>query len=369
MKRQKKTRKPEKNKTRKRIRRKYIGGNNTNFTTYNGNITDTDKNIYSGPYLTENGIMLKNGKGEMKYANGDVYSGNWESNQKSGQGSFSTKNDAYVYNGEWDKNQQNGKGNAKYANGDVYDGDWKNDFHDGTGKMTYANGSVYTGNWKDGKKNGNGTMTYANGSVYTGNWENGKKSGNGELKTTNKYVYNGYWKDNQQNGEGKATYANGDVYNGQWVNDMRNGKGIMKYKNKNVLKATWKEGTPDTTKEIKFTFEIVIGNISYNVLYKNATIQFLKKPQTETLPGGYAYNTEYTYDADNHTLSLDKNNTQEDRIGLNTIEHKSEAETENLLHAIEEVLYNAGIIQTTAFRKILKDIDDDDKFYSYPLSP
>ena len=34
----------------------------------------------------------------------------------------------------------NGKGEMKYANGDIYNGDWKNDEKNGKGEMKYANG-------------------------------------------------------------------------------------------------------------------------------------------------------------------------------------------------------------------------------------
>jgi len=47
-------------------------------------------------------------------------------------------------------------GIMKYANGDVYEGEWKNGKKEGQGVMTYANGNVYDGHWKNGKKEGEG---------------------------------------------------------------------------------------------------------------------------------------------------------------------------------------------------------------------
>jgi hypothetical protein len=201
--------------------------------------------------------------------------------------------------------------------------------------MKYANGSVYTGNWVFGSKHGNGKMKYANGSVYTGNWENGKKSGKGELKTTNNYVYNGYWKDNQQNGTGTATYANGDVYDGEWEKDK-----------------------PDTTKKIEFTFKIVIDNIPYNVLYENnnksrVTIKFLKDTEgTKTLPEGYEYGTEYTYNAYEHTLVLD--NPPPQGSVVSDKEALPPTQERKVLDAIEDVLFKHDIITKT---KIQDDKD------------
>ena len=40
----------------------------------------------------------------------------------------------------------------KYANGDVYVGNFKDDKKNGLGEMTYANGDVRSGFWKDDKE-------------------------------------------------------------------------------------------------------------------------------------------------------------------------------------------------------------------------
>ncbi len=44
----------------------------------------------------------------------------------------------------------------KYANGDVYIGDFKNDLIKGKGECKYANGAVYIGEYKNDKKEGKG---------------------------------------------------------------------------------------------------------------------------------------------------------------------------------------------------------------------
>lgn len=40
----------------------------------------------------------------------------------------------------------------RFANGDVYEGDFSNDQRTGEAKMTYANGDVYEGNFNNGKR-------------------------------------------------------------------------------------------------------------------------------------------------------------------------------------------------------------------------
>jgi hypothetical protein len=66
-----------------------------------------------------------------------------------------------VYDDDWLNEMRNGKGTLRYANGDVYEGYRLEDNSNGTG----ANGNVYEGDWLDEKRNGKGTLRYANGDV------------------------------------------------------------------------------------------------------------------------------------------------------------------------------------------------------------
>ena len=42
----------------------------------------------------------------------------------------------------------------KFANGDVYEGEYLNDLRHGKGKLTHANGIVYDGAWVSGTRAG-----------------------------------------------------------------------------------------------------------------------------------------------------------------------------------------------------------------------
>jgi hypothetical protein len=42
-----------------------------------------------------------------------------------------------------------GRGVFKFANGDMYDGDWKDNYMHGRGFFKYADGSSYEGEWKN----------------------------------------------------------------------------------------------------------------------------------------------------------------------------------------------------------------------------
>jgi hypothetical protein len=58
-----------------------------------------------------------------------------------------------VYEGEWKDGVRDGRGILMYANGNVYEGEWKDSVRDGRGILMYANGDVYEGKYdvRDGK--------------------------------------------------------------------------------------------------------------------------------------------------------------------------------------------------------------------------
>uniref|UniRef100_A0A0G4H3Z3 MORN repeat-containing protein 5 n=1 Tax=Chromera velia CCMP2878 TaxID=1169474 RepID=A0A0G4H3Z3_9ALVE len=90
-----------------------------------------------------------------------------------------------------------GKGTTRYAEGDVYTGEWRDDKRRGKGTVTYvsAKGSVveekYEGDWVNGKMHGHGKYIYADGGVYEGDWYDGKMHGKGTYVFPNGNVYEG----------------------------------------------------------------------------------------------------------------------------------------------------------------------------------
>ena len=42
---------------------------------------------------------------------------------------------------------KNGKGILKFNNGDIYDGDWRDDEKNGKGIYQFSNGDSYEGDW------------------------------------------------------------------------------------------------------------------------------------------------------------------------------------------------------------------------------
>ena len=116
----------------------------------------------------------------------DTYEGEWEDDQRCGEGVMKYAN-GDVYEGNWGPGGQFGvrcgQGRCTYANGDVYEGEWQNDMRCGIGICSFANGDVYEGEFADDGQDGEGICKYQNGDVYTGMWARGKRNGEGECST------------------------------------------------------------------------------------------------------------------------------------------------------------------------------------------
>jgi uncharacterized protein YegL len=68
-----------------------------------------------------------------------------------------------------------GRGDGKYADGSLYSGEWKNGFRDGHGVFRDIDGSVYKGAWLNDRKHGVGVLQHPNGVAQEGEWMNGKR--------------------------------------------------------------------------------------------------------------------------------------------------------------------------------------------------
>ena len=87
----------------------------------------------------------------------------------------------YYGNGNWINGNANGKGVLKFKNGDVYDGEFKDNNIYGKGKFTKKNGDVYKGDFKYGVINGKGEYTNFLGDTYFGEFLSVKKHGLGKI--------------------------------------------------------------------------------------------------------------------------------------------------------------------------------------------
>jgi hypothetical protein len=63
------------------------------------------------------------------------------------------------YVGDWKRDLCNGKGVMRFTNGDIYDGWWKDDQIHGHGIYKWENGNIYDGQWSNGNMHGEGVVS------------------------------------------------------------------------------------------------------------------------------------------------------------------------------------------------------------------
>lgn len=143
-----------------------------------GKLTMKGRGIYEGDFY-RNKIT---GRGVFTYWNAVEVDNN---EAKDDGSSINTNNDTvqnhalqnggrYLsYKGEWVDFKKHGKGELVFANGDVYTGDFRKDMRAGFGLMVFASGKRYSGEWKKDYPHGPGRVSYPNGEVYEGVWRHG----------------------------------------------------------------------------------------------------------------------------------------------------------------------------------------------------
>ena len=84
-----------------------------------------------------------------------------------------------VYTGEYRAGKRTGQGLCYFANGDLYTGAWNNDLIEGFGRYHYNTGRAFEGNFKAGKREGRGKFQLLNGMVDIYRYVDDKRVGDG----------------------------------------------------------------------------------------------------------------------------------------------------------------------------------------------
>lgn len=237
----------------------------------------TDEEDSLGPTAAE--VMIPHGNGMMTYADGSIYTGDWQSGKKVGRGKLTQPNgqinegefsndvqtgsgtqsspDGFLYTGSFSQGTFHWSGEIRYSNSDVFQGEFANGLREGKGVYKVSkDGSCQYGTWVKDKITGIGSATdlfltclpvtlkcfpdplaksieksnrfdNVRGS-YTGPLFDGLPAGeNGICRYEDKSEYKGEWKVGKRNGYGTYIFANGDEYIGKWVGDKRCGFGRL----------------------------------------------------------------------------------------------------------------------------------------------
>ncbi len=153
-------------------------------------------------------------------------------------GKLFRKKDAAVmaidrYEGDLVNDVREGRGKMIFASGNVYNGQWKNGMMHGLGEFVFAaTGERYVGDFVNGTLHGQGKLYYVSGLVYDGGFVKGKREGGGTLIYPNGDRYEGSWLVDKICGYGKFYYADGRVYRGMFF-DNKMTDGFLTTKNSN----------------------------------------------------------------------------------------------------------------------------------------
>lgn len=124
--------------------------------------------------------------------------------------------------------QRHGLGVYKYANGDVYEGQFKDGYMHGKGLYRFSDGDTYEGDFSDGVMHGKGIFKYSENESYEGDWVGGKKHGQGIYKYASGNSYEGEYREGFMHGIGRFQYARGAVYEGSFRQDKRYGPDMLR---------------------------------------------------------------------------------------------------------------------------------------------
>lgn len=198
---------------------KYTGDFENNKRSGDGTMKWNNGDMYKGEWKRDQ----RNGQGTHTYANDEKYEGEWRNNTFNGQGTYTWSDSEYT--GDWKDGEMNGQGTRTWKDGDKYAGEWKQGRYNGQGTYNWANGDEFVGSWKDGERTGSGTLTETGGRTFTGEWKEGKRVGAGTIIWPSGEKYVGGWSDQGRHGWGTDTYPDGSYYVGGWENDEKSGQG------------------------------------------------------------------------------------------------------------------------------------------------
>jgi len=173
----------------------------------------------------------------MRFANGDVYVGEWLRGYPWGYGKMQYSDGGY-YHGDFrkltDENRYQRKDQYGEFIGHTHRFPHPNGHRHGFGLRVYQNGNQYEGDWVDDKRHGFGTLKFKDGPAeYAGAFVHGHRTGEGVLVHGKKseprtwFRYDGTFLNGVFEGHGKLVIGDGRKYEGQFKAGVRHGYGTQ----------------------------------------------------------------------------------------------------------------------------------------------
>lgn len=224
----------------------FVGNMDLLLKEVQGDKIKTESGVYEGDFLS---LLRDNHDGQFYFNCGDSYSGEWDSLEIDGSGTYKYKGYG-TYTGEFVDGLRCGEGEFVWDNGNEYYGNWLNDKLNGEGELITKNGKVLKGTFVDnvlengtyeikkGKSkyvfsivdglidyNGNLSVRFFDGSKYNGTFSKKGLYGHGIITYKNGDKYEGEIKNGKKSGDGTYIWSSGSEYKGEWANDKMNGEG------------------------------------------------------------------------------------------------------------------------------------------------
>jgi len=175
------------------------------------------KGIYSGAYVDD----LREGYGEFRFDNGEVYAGYWENDRMNGEGEYIIPGEGSYHAVFRDGVMDESDVTILYEDGQVYSGSLKDGIYDGNGRLE-TKGYRYAGGFAGGLREGWGRMEWPNGDWYEGEFTADVRSGWGTYYfASSGDKYEGQFVDGQRTGTGTYHYADGSVFEGDFADGKR----------------------------------------------------------------------------------------------------------------------------------------------------
>ncbi|ESL10895.1 hypothetical protein TRSC58_01364, partial [Trypanosoma rangeli SC58] len=181
------------------------------------------------------------GHGVCTFQNGRRYEGEWEGDKMHGKGKLFGApgvDDFVEYTGLFVNGERSkASGECRYANGNVYKGEWLHDKRHGHGELHLDRTSStpgytprmgdphiveYKGEFRDDAPNGMGEFLYSDGSSYRGECTGFSRHGKGEHRTVKGDAYKGFFQMDRRCGKG-VLHSKTGVYDGEWQDDLLEG--------------------------------------------------------------------------------------------------------------------------------------------------
>jgi hypothetical protein len=183
---------------------------------------------FKGQFVRDADATTFSGSGELRWANGDTFTGTLRNGKRHGKGLFIWRN-GQRYQGDWVDDVASGQAVVDFTNGNHFEGTVDNTTPQGMGSMRYASGDTYRGSFQAGEPHGVGVYVWKNGQRFEGDWKNGKPNGQGKLNFANGDSYEGTVSEGRPNQTGRFTWASGDSYTGQWTAGLKSGQGVFSW--------------------------------------------------------------------------------------------------------------------------------------------